>query len=108
MSEVVIRSKFLDDFAELERLLVTYQGCIRDEEREDIVRDLSGKILATKEKVLRAEEAGREFLKRIEASVTVARILSLAHGDGQLTGELSRAQKILLHRLYPQGEGGEG
>lgn len=108
MSEVVIQSKFLGDFTEIERLVMAYQACIREEGREDIVRDLSGKILAAKEKVLRAEEAGREFLKRIEASVTVARILSLAHGDGQLTGELSRAQKILLHRLYPQGEGGEG
>ncbi len=108
MSEVVIQSKFLGDFTEIERLLVAYQACIREEEREDIVRDLSGKIMAAKEKVLRAEESGREFLKRIEASVTVARILSVAHGDGQLTGELSRAQKLLQHRLYPQREGGEG
>jgi hypothetical protein len=108
MSEVVIRSKFLDDFAAMERLLVAYQGCIREEEREDILLDLSGKILAAKEKVLRAEEAGREFLKRIEASVSVARILSFAYGYGQLTEELSRAQKLLQHRLYPHREGGEG
>jgi hypothetical protein len=108
MSEVVIRSKFLDDFAAMERLLVAYQGCIREEEREDIVRDLSGKILAAKEKVLRAEEAGCELLRRVEASVTVALGLSLSRNGSKLTGELSRTQKLLQHRLYPQREGGEG
>jgi hypothetical protein len=107
MSEVVIRSKFLDDFAALERLLVTYQGCIREEEREDILLDLSGKILAAKEKVLRAEEAGREFLEQVRSLIITARI-GVDGTDEAVEHSLFQADKMIYDRLIPQQKGGEG
>lgn len=107
MSEVVIRSKFLDDFAAIERLLVAYQACIRDEEREDIVRDLSGKILSAKEKVLRAEEAGREFLEQVRSLIIIARI-GVDGTDEGVEHSLFQADKMIWDRLSPQQKGGEG
>jgi hypothetical protein len=104
MSEVVIQSKFLGDFTEIERLVMAYQACIREEGREDIVRDLSGKILAAKEKVLRAEEAGREFLEEIRAHIIGARYELAEENNDKAEDCLFAADKKIYERLTDQLE----
>jgi hypothetical protein len=52
-------SHFAREFGEVERLLQAFHGCLCEQDREDMVRAMAGKVLALKEAVLRAEEIWR-------------------------------------------------
>lgn len=59
-AQILPRSHFERAFTEVEALLLSHARCIKEDEREEILRSLAGKLLPLKEAVLRAEEIWRE------------------------------------------------
>jgi len=53
-------SHFARSFREIEECLIAHARCISDDERDEIVRQIAGKLLPLKEAVLRAEEIWAE------------------------------------------------
>lgn len=54
------RSNFAQVFGEIEELLRLHAGCLNEEEREDMLRQVVARLKDLKEAVLRAEEIWRE------------------------------------------------